>query len=392
MWGLAHARAFSVAKATQLDVLADLRAAVDKAIAEGTTLHQFRKELKPTLQSKGWWGEKEVVDPKTGEKVLAQLGSAARLRTIYETNLRQAQSAGRYERMQRTKERRPYARYVCVDDGNTRAEHWAWHELILPVDDPWWDTHWPPNGWGCRCKVMQLSDRDLARYGFKVGVAPPIKLVTYRNERTGAVTRVPAGIDPSFDYNPGKAPRFDPSTYNAKEIPLENLQTWKSYGRPDAKTSRSAQPPAPAIWHEEKGPADRARTDAAFMQLFGLESKDDTSVVSDPLGDGVEFNFRWLEHLRGDHKPSGEAPDRKRTTNIPLAKQAIESPYEIWLVPFRRPDGSVVMRKRYIGLWSDREQLMVASKGDDGYIAWTTTAARNVDRQREGYLLYPRQK
>lgn len=210
MIGEEHARAFTVAKATQLDLLQDMRAAVEKAIANGTTLATFRKELTPILQSKGWWGEKVVQEldkdgnPVPGSRVLVQLGSAHRLRTIYETNLRTAQSAGRWERIQRTADRRPYLRYVALEDGRTRKEHLDWHNTVLRWDDPWWNTHYPPNGWGCRCKVQQLSDRDLARYGYEVASkAPPIKLQTV--EAGGATFRVPKGIDPSFAYNVGQA-------------------------------------------------------------------------------------------------------------------------------------------------------------------------------------------
>ena len=35
------------------DILKDIRTAVDKALSEGKTLHEFQKELKPTLQKKG---------------------------------------------------------------------------------------------------------------------------------------------------------------------------------------------------------------------------------------------------------------------------------------------------------------------------------------------------
>lgn len=387
MWGAQHARAFTVAKATQLDVLADIREAVDKAIASGTTLRQFRKELKPTLQSKGWWGEKEVVDPQTGEKVIAQLGSANRLRTIYEANLRQAQSAGRYERMQRTKDRRPYARYVCIDDGNTRPEHWAWHGLILPIDDPWWSTHWPPNGWGCRCKVVQLSDRDLERYGFKVGVAPPIKLVTYVNERTGEVTRVPKGIDPNFDYNPGLAPRgFSPPSGH-KEIALRPIRDFKSYGLPSAKEMAGQQPPE--RWPHINSAADIERIRALWQSLF----KGDSADVTDPTGTSVTFGPQFRDYLLSKAETRR---DPGRAGLIPRAKDAIEAPTEIWMVPMRRADGSVVMRKRYIKVYSDENgtpgkgQLMIVERQDDGNAAYTTYARSDLDSKREGYLLWPR--
>lgn len=208
-WNEEHERAFTVAKATQQDLLEDMRAAVDEAIKNGTTLRDFTKGLKPTLQAKGWWGEQLVVNPDTGREEVVQTGSPSRLRVIYDTNLRMAQAAGRYERMQRLKAQRPYGRYVAILDGRTRSEHEKWHGTVLPLDDPWWDTHTPPNGWGCRCKMQQLSERDLERYGFKVAArAPAEEMRTWLNERTGETMRIPSGIDPGFAYNPGKE-RFD---------------------------------------------------------------------------------------------------------------------------------------------------------------------------------------
>ncbi len=46
-----HARVFTVAKAMQVDVLEDIRRAVDRAIAEGTTLREFRQIIRPILRS-----------------------------------------------------------------------------------------------------------------------------------------------------------------------------------------------------------------------------------------------------------------------------------------------------------------------------------------------------
>lgn len=207
VYAVEHARAFTVAKAMSLDILEDIRAAVDKAISEGVTFQEFRRSLEPTLQEKGWWGQKRITDPLTGEEREVQLGSPRRLRTIYDVNLRTAYAAGSWERIQRTKERRPYLRYVAILDGRTRPHHRGWHGTVLPADHPWWQTHYPPNGWGCRCSVQQLSERDLERFGYSVTDDPPDTGLTrtWTNPRTGEIRRVPLGIDPGWDYNPGMA-------------------------------------------------------------------------------------------------------------------------------------------------------------------------------------------
>ena len=121
VWREEHSNAFTVAKAMQADILADLRAAVDDALANGTTLAQFRKNLKPLLVEKGWWGKKTVTGPDGKQKEVT-LGTPRRLKTIYDTNLRQAHSAGNWQQVQRTKASRPYLRYVHRF-GKQKSEH-----------------------------------------------------------------------------------------------------------------------------------------------------------------------------------------------------------------------------------------------------------------------------
>ena len=89
VWQDAHKKSFTVAKVMREDILKDIRSAVDKALSEGKTFQEFQKELKPTLQKKGWWGEQFVVDSNgVAEKV--QLGSMYRLKTIYRVNMQTA--------------------------------------------------------------------------------------------------------------------------------------------------------------------------------------------------------------------------------------------------------------------------------------------------------------
>jgi SPP1 gp7 family putative phage head morphogenesis protein len=206
LWQSEHDIAFTVAKMMDVDLLRDVRAAVDKAIAEGQTVEQFRDALKPRLVQAGWWGKAEMTDPLTGETQLVQLGSPRRLTTIFETNMRTSYAAGQWAEIQQTKVDSPYLMYDAVDDDRTREEHAAWDGTVLPADDPWWSSHMPPNGWNCRCGVIQLSADQAAAMGLAVNdPAPPTELVDYTNPRTGEVSRVPKGVDPGWAYNPGQS-------------------------------------------------------------------------------------------------------------------------------------------------------------------------------------------
>lgn len=206
MWQQEHDAAFTVAKMMDVDLLRDVRAAVDKAITEGTTLQQFSQELKPRLLEAGWWGKAEMADPETGEVNLVQLGSPRRLRTIFRVNMQSAYAAGEWAQIQETKTEAPYLMYDAVDDGRTRPQHRAWDGTVLPVDDPWWKTHRPPNGWNCRCGVIQLSADQVKAMGLAVADKAPVSPTReYTNPRTGEISRVPLGIDPGWAYNPGES-------------------------------------------------------------------------------------------------------------------------------------------------------------------------------------------
>ena len=162
LWQDAHQKSFTVAKAMREDILKDIRSTLDKALSEGKTFRDFQKELKPTLQKKGWWGEVVIVDSQgVAEKV--QLGSMYRLKTIYSVNMQVAYQTGRYKTQVDNVDNRPYWQYVAVLDSKTRPEHAQLHGLIFRHDDPFWSSFYPPNGWRCRCRVNALSERNIQK-------------------------------------------------------------------------------------------------------------------------------------------------------------------------------------------------------------------------------------
>lgn len=196
-----HAVSFTVAKAMQVDVLQTIRDELQKAIDDGVPFEQFQKTLEPRLRRMGWWGIKEQVDPMTGEVNKVRLGSPRRLKTIYRANMRSARAAGQWDRIQRSKRALPYLVYLIGPSQRHRPSHEAKNGLVLPVDDPFWQTWYPPNGWGCKCHVRQITRREAEEIG--IGESPETPMQDVFNERTGEIKSIPSGIDPGWESNPG---------------------------------------------------------------------------------------------------------------------------------------------------------------------------------------------
>ncbi len=135
LWREMHSQAFSVAGAIEDELLIDLRTAVEKGIAEGTTVQEFKKDFAGIVNKHGW----------------AYKGGAAwRASIIFNTNLTVAYQRGHWKRMTDPDvlKVRPYLRYIRSSSRNPRQAHLNFADIVLPADHPWWKTHYPPNGWG----------------------------------------------------------------------------------------------------------------------------------------------------------------------------------------------------------------------------------------------------
>lgn len=210
MMGAEHDKAFTVAKMMNVDMLAQVRNSLDVAMANGTPFKEWADGLIPILQSGGWWGRQEVVDPVSKQVVVAQLGSPWRLETIFRTNMQTAYAAGAWQEIIAQKDVAPFLMYDAVDDDRTRPLHASWDRRVMRVDAAWWGTHFPPNGYNCRCGVIQLSQSEVDALGLHVSVdAPKDGTFTWKNPRTGEEYSIPNGLDPGFVNNAGQNYAFD---------------------------------------------------------------------------------------------------------------------------------------------------------------------------------------
>lgn len=203
----AHDRAFVVAGVAKADLLNDLRGAVEAAIADGESIQAFRKRFNEIVKKHGWEGW-------TGSG--SKKGRDWRTRVIYQTNLSTSYAAGRFKQLNDPDlvAVRPYWKYIHNDTvQHPRPLHVSWSGMVLHKDDPWWQTHMPPNGWGCRCRVKAVRESE-----FKGEKAPDDGSFTHIDNQ-GKRHTVPNGIDFGFDYQPGANAHRDLGDLVGRKLP-----------------------------------------------------------------------------------------------------------------------------------------------------------------------------
>lgn len=186
--GTEHDRAFVVAGAMKADLLADMGRAVEKAIGETRSIEKFREDFRRIVEERGWHGW-------TGEGTAK--GEAWRTKVIYRTNMATSYAAGRLAQLKAGNFKFwVYKHGLAVEP---RLQHLAWDGVALPPDHPFWETHAPPNGWGCTCRIRGTN--SLA--GVKRVGGDPDKQLPEGWERPDPTTGAPPGIDKGWNHAPG---------------------------------------------------------------------------------------------------------------------------------------------------------------------------------------------
>lgn len=197
-----HEYAFVVAGVTKAEILDDFEKAILKA-GRGSGFDEFKKDFRKIVETRGWHGW-------TGEGTAK--GEDWRMRVIYRTNMATSYAAGRMAQL--------------VDGGfsiwvykhgnakEPRLQHLAWDGVALPPDHPFWQTHAPPNGWGCTCRIRGANTTA----GVKRAGGDPNKLLPEGWEAVDPKSGAPVGIDKGWDYAVGASSANDNLAMRGKDI------------------------------------------------------------------------------------------------------------------------------------------------------------------------------
>ena len=122
------------------------------------------------------------------------------LRAEYNYVQASAQMAAKWEEFAQDGDRYNL-QYRTQRDEKVRPEHAALDRVTLPIDDPFWQQFFPPNGWNCRCTVVQVRKS-------KYPVTPHEEAMQRGADVTGkdekGIFRFNSGIEQKTfpDYNP----------------------------------------------------------------------------------------------------------------------------------------------------------------------------------------------
>jgi SPP1 gp7 family putative phage head morphogenesis protein len=148
-------RAFTIAG---LDGFADVMQNVRDRIAElplGADWNAIKADVADNISP---FMVDSAADPEVQARQFAAAESKAEL--LLRVHGFQAYQAAQWSTMTDNADALPYWQYLTMEDDAVRPSHAALHGLVLPADSPFWETHFPPWEWGCRCQVVPLSPED----------------------------------------------------------------------------------------------------------------------------------------------------------------------------------------------------------------------------------------
>ncbi len=168
-------RAWTIAGVAQLDILLEVFVALERAVATGASISDFKKAVRAKLESE--WG-----GPKAG-----------RIELIFRNASQTAYNAGRYRQMREVTDIRPYWMFDAILDSRTTPTCSSRNGVVLSSGDPYWNANWPPLHHNCfpagtRVRVNGLRERrieEIRRGEF---------VLTHRG-RAGRVTNVFHGTE-----------------------------------------------------------------------------------------------------------------------------------------------------------------------------------------------------
>lgn len=145
-------RAFTMTRLAELDYIEKAKQTIISSIESGGSIAESWKSLRENIDV-----DVDKVNPGYWE-------------TVYRTNIQTAYNAGRKKGYEKNP---PDAlALIVIEDGRTSSICRPLIGLVLPYNDPFWDTHWPPFHFNCRTTVRAVYNREIKDENVSFSNAP----------------------------------------------------------------------------------------------------------------------------------------------------------------------------------------------------------------------------
>lgn len=186
------------------DAVFDSRLRQSAYIFSGYKTNSMLKEITSLLKD-----EKGIIKPfnKFRDEVLSvdNKYNVNWLKTEYNQAISTSQQASRWKQYEESQDEF-FLQYRTAGDERVRDSHYKLNKITLPMSDGFWDEHYPPNGWGCRCTSVQVLKSQYKE--------------TTKEEVDKNTKNFFTGPEKIFAYNPGKTTALFPPKhpyYNVSE-------------------------------------------------------------------------------------------------------------------------------------------------------------------------------
>lgn len=294
----------------------------------------------------------------------------AYLKTEYEAAVAECQMAEKWQDFQAGKEAAGQLEYRTAGDEHVRDEHAQLDGLVAGIDDPVWNTIYPPNDWGCRCTVVQVDN--------PAAVWPQNEL----NARTKEA-RVPK----YFKHNAGKSGMvYNQGHPYFKALPKQ-LSAEEHYGMPSPEAiyrhpARLTERPnaigsieeLKAWWADRVSREGDAQANAFFLPLPALNNLVAT------------LDNELLQKALTAYAQDG------RFTLLPNIPQAIQQPDEVWTVKRGKKKGRTELLTAYIKYYNNKPMVVltrtVQGEGEIRVVSVHNAELNRLADWRKGILRY----
>lgn len=186
---------------------------------------------------------REWADFKQAAEQISKNYFEAWLKAEYNTAVATGQTAAKWRQFQDNKDVLPTLTYVTQRDELVRDAHKVLEGVTKKVDDPFWDRFYPPNGWNCRCDIIQSADEETEH-------------TLEPNEQQ---------VPPIFRNNPGKTAKLFPDNHpyyhdistpvKARLMQALSLVRYRNYGPDWTRINHTPATNGYLVAHKDADPA-----------------------------------------------------------------------------------------------------------------------------------------